>query len=82
VVEAAARDALRAHLQAAGVGCDVHYPEPTHLQPAYADLGYSPGSLPNTEALASQILSLPMFPELSRAEVERVAAAVAQGVAR
>jgi dTDP-4-amino-4,6-dideoxygalactose transaminase len=80
VVEADGRDALRAHLQAVGVGCDVHYPEPAHLQPAYAGLGYAPGSLPRTEALAGRILSLPMFPELSRAEVELVAAAVAQGV--
>jgi dTDP-4-amino-4,6-dideoxygalactose transaminase len=82
VVEVAARDALRAHLQAAGVGCDVHYPEPAHLQPAYANLGYRLGSLPHTEVLAGQILSLPMFPELSRAEVERVAAAIAQEVAQ
>ena len=74
--------ALRAHLQAAGVGCDVHYPEPAHLQPAYAGLGYAPGSLPHTEALAGRILSLPMFPELRRDEVERVAAAVAEGVSR
>jgi dTDP-4-amino-4,6-dideoxygalactose transaminase len=80
VVETPAREALRAHLQAAGVGCDVHYPLPTHLQPAYAELGYGPGSLPQSEALAGRILSLPMFPELSRAEVERVAAAVAEGV--
>jgi dTDP-4-amino-4,6-dideoxygalactose transaminase len=82
VVESERRDELRAHLQAASIGCDVHYPEPAHLQPAYADLGYHAGSLPYTEALSSQILSLPMFPELSRAEVERVVAAVAQGVAR
>jgi dTDP-4-amino-4,6-dideoxygalactose transaminase len=82
VVESERRDHLRAHLQAAGVGCDVHYPEPAHLQPAYANLGYRVGSLPHTEALAGRILSLPMFPELSRAEVERVAAAVAQGVTR
>jgi dTDP-4-amino-4,6-dideoxygalactose transaminase len=82
VVEAERRDTLRAYLQAADIGCDVHYPEPAHLQPAYADLGYSPGSLPHTEAMAGRILSLPMFPELSRAEVERVAAAVAKGVTR
>jgi dTDP-4-amino-4,6-dideoxygalactose transaminase len=82
VVEADGRDALRACLQASGVGCDVHYPEPTHLQPAYAGLGYGPGSLPHSESLAGRILSLPMFPELSRDEVERVVAAVAEGVSR
>lgn len=81
VVESDRRDALRAHLLAAGIGCDVHYPEPAHLQPAYADLGYASGSLPLTEALAGRILSLPMFPELSRSEVERVAAVVIEGVA-
>lgn len=76
----ARRDALRAHLAASGVGCDVHYPTPAHLQPAFADLGYGPDSLPATEELAGRILSLPMFPELTRAEVERVAAAVRAGV--
>jgi dTDP-4-amino-4,6-dideoxygalactose transaminase len=80
VVEAERRDALRARLQAAGVGCDVHYPAPAHLQPAYAGLGYAPGSLPHTESLAGRILSLPMFPELRRDEVERVAVAVVEGV--
>jgi dTDP-4-amino-4,6-dideoxygalactose transaminase len=76
----ATRDALRAHLTAAGVGCDVHYPTPAHLQPAFAGLGYGPGSLPVTEELAGRILSLPLFPELSRAEAERVAAAVRKGL--
>jgi dTDP-4-amino-4,6-dideoxygalactose transaminase len=76
----ATRDALRSALQAAGIGCDIHYPTPAHLQPAFAELGFGPGSLPTTEALAGRILSLPMFPELTRAEVEQVAAAVRQGV--
>jgi dTDP-4-amino-4,6-dideoxygalactose transaminase len=76
VVASERRDELRRRLLAAGVGCDVHYPLPTHLQPAYRDLGYQPGDLPVSEALAGQILSLPLYPELSRAEVEAVAAAV------
>lgn len=76
----ARRDALRAHLVASGIGCDIHYPTPAHLQPAFAGLGYGPGSLPVTEDLAGRILSLPMFPELTRAEIERVAAAVRTGV--
>lgn len=70
------RDELRRHLAAAGVGCDVHYPLPAHLQPAYAGLGYRPGDLPHTEAAAARLLSLPLFPELTRAEVEYVAGAV------
>ncbi len=75
VVETTGREALRDQLRAAGVGCDVHYPLPAHLQPAYAGLGYGPGALPHTERQAGRILSLPMFPELTRAEIERVAAA-------
>jgi len=80
VIESDRRDELRAHLQAVGIGCDVHYPEPAHLQPAYVQLGYRVGSLPHTEALAGRILSLPMFPELRRAEGEQVASAVIQGL--
>ncbi|RRR72640.1 MAG: DegT/DnrJ/EryC1/StrS family aminotransferase [Candidatus Viridilinea halotolerans] len=75
VVESAQRDALRQQLLAAGIGCDIHYPLPTHLQPAYQHLGYQPGALPVTERLASQILSLPLYPELRREEVALVAQA-------
>lgn len=80
LADRAARDSLRAALQAAGIGCDIHYPTPAHLQPAFVELGYGPGSLPVSEDLAGRILSLPLFPELSRAEVEQVAAAVRRGV--
>lgn len=76
------RDQLRQHLTDAGIGCDVHYPVPAHLQPAYGNLGYAAGALPITERQAGRILSLPLFPELTRAEVEQVAAAVRAGVAR
>lgn len=76
------RDALRDHLAAAGIGCAVHYPTPAHLQPAFAHLGYGPDSLPVTEELAGRILTLPLFPELTRPEVEQVAAAVRQGLSR
>ncbi|MEF3273707.1 MAG: DegT/DnrJ/EryC1/StrS family aminotransferase [Chloroflexus sp.] len=67
------RDRLREYLLTQGIGCDIHYPTPTHLQPAYIDLGYRPGSLPVTETLAGRILSLPMYPELSADEVALVA---------
>ncbi|MBC8160706.1 MAG: DegT/DnrJ/EryC1/StrS family aminotransferase [Roseiflexaceae bacterium] len=80
VIGANSRDALRQHLSTAGIGSDVHYPFPAHLQPAYAQLGYKPGALPITEHLAGQILSLPMFPELTHSEIEQVAAAVRAGV--
>lgn len=82
VVETDTRDALRQALVAAGVGCDIHYPVPTHLQPAYADLNPGPDGLPVSERLAASILSLPLFPELSRPEIEYVAAAVRAGVAQ
>ncbi|GIV88696.1 MAG: erythromycin biosynthesis sensory transduction protein EryC1 [Chloroflexus sp.] len=74
------RDRLRNHLLAHGIGCDIHYPVPTHLQPAYADLGYRPGSLPITEDLAGRILSLPMYPELSYDEVMLVAETIRAGI--
>lgn len=76
VVASDARDDLRRRLGAAGVGCDVHYPLPAHLQPAYAHLGYAQGALPHTERQAGRILSLPLFPELTRVEVERVSATI------
>ncbi len=74
------RDILQTYLRDAGVGCDVHYPYPAHLQPAYLGLGYARGSLPITEQLAQQALSLPMYPELTPAEVEYVAQQVRKGV--
>ncbi|MBP1466637.1 DegT/DnrJ/EryC1/StrS family aminotransferase [Candidatus Chloroploca sp. M-50] len=78
----AAREHLRQTLLAAGIGCDVHYPLPAHHHPAYAELYAGTVSLPVTEDLAGRILSLPMFPELTRAEIERVCAVVREGVAR
>ncbi|HKP79602.1 MAG TPA: DegT/DnrJ/EryC1/StrS family aminotransferase [Phenylobacterium sp.] len=56
------------------VGTGVHYPLPVHLQPAYADQGYAPGSLPESEALAEETLSLPIFPGITDAEVDTVCA--------
>ena len=77
VVRSESRDELRAHLDAEGVAAAIHYPTPIHLQPAYADLGQGPGSLPVAERLAGEILSLPIFPTISTPEIDRVAAAVA-----
>jgi dTDP-3-amino-3,4,6-trideoxy-alpha-D-glucose transaminase len=76
VIASDQRAELRQHLSAAGVASDVHYPVPAHLQPAYAGLGYGPGSLPITERLAGRILSLPLYPELTRAEIDYVIATV------
>jgi dTDP-4-amino-4,6-dideoxygalactose transaminase len=71
------RDAVREKLAEQGVESGIHYPIPIHLQPAYAELGYAPGSFPKTEASAKRLLSLPMFPEITRAQIERVVSALA-----
>jgi dTDP-4-amino-4,6-dideoxygalactose transaminase len=76
VVRAKNREALQQSLQAAGVQTGLHYPIPVHLQPGYADLGYKAGDFPLTESAATEILSLPMFAELTDAQVAEVAAAV------
>jgi dTDP-4-amino-4,6-dideoxygalactose transaminase len=81
VITAADRDQLMAGLKERGIGCDVHYPLPAHLQPAYADLGYRPGDLPVTERLAREVLSLPLYPALTDDEVARVAMAVRETLA-
>ena len=70
------RDTLRADLTGAGVQTGVHYPIPVHLQPAYRDLGYSQGDFPISEGAASEVLSLPIFPEMTDAQVEEVAGVV------
>ena len=73
VVRSQARDSLRAHLSRSGVGTLVHYPTPIHLQPAYAGrVAVHPGGLPETERAANEVLSLPMFPQLTRDEVDAV----------
>ncbi len=70
------RDALRAHLDAADVGTAVYYPQPLHLQPCFAYLGGTEGRYPEAERAAREVLSLPIYPELTRAHLEEVASAV------
>jgi dTDP-4-amino-4,6-dideoxygalactose transaminase len=62
---------VRAQLQENGIGSMVYYPLPLHLQPVYKSLGYQPGQLPMAEQVSREVLSLPMFPELSRDQQER-----------
>ncbi len=71
------RDALVAHLKARGIGCAVYYPLPLHLQPCFAPLGYRPGRLPATEAAMAEVVSLPIYPELTDAQQDAVVQAVA-----
>jgi dTDP-4-amino-4,6-dideoxygalactose transaminase len=74
VIRTQQRDALLAHLNQHGVGAGIHYPTPLHLQPAYADLGYTRGALPITEEVADTCLSLPIYPEMTDAQQEYVVA--------
>ncbi len=78
VVRSRRRDALKAALDAQGVGTLIHYPVPPHLQPAYAELGLGRGAFPVSEAMHETVLSLPMWPHLSDAEVDYVTERVAE----
>jgi aminotransferase EvaB len=75
VVRTARRDALRAHLQSCDIGTDVHYPIPDYRQPIFGNR-YSDISLPNTERLSAEILTLPCYPEMTDEQVELVVGAV------
>lgn len=76
VVRHAARDALQSKLAEAGIGTIVHYPTAPHRQPAYAGLGLAEGSLPVSERIHAEVLSLPMGPHLSDADIEQVIGAL------
>jgi dTDP-4-amino-4,6-dideoxygalactose transaminase len=80
VVRLRERDAWRSRLGDAGVQTGVHYPIPVHLQPAYRDLGYDAGAFPVAERAAAEVLSLPMFPELTEEHVDTIAALFRAGV--
>jgi dTDP-4-amino-4,6-dideoxygalactose transaminase len=80
VVRLPQRDVWRARLGEAGVQTGVHYPIPVHLQPAYADLGHQVGDFPVSERAAAEVLSLPIFPELTEAQIAEVAALLRAGV--
>jgi dTDP-3-amino-3,4,6-trideoxy-alpha-D-glucose transaminase len=76
VVRSPDRDALRAHLTAAGVGSEVHYPIPPHRSDAYARLGHPAGSFPVAERLAAEVLSLPIGPQHTPDDVDAVVDAI------
>jgi dTDP-4-amino-4,6-dideoxygalactose transaminase len=73
VIEMSERDRVRSALQDVGIETAVHYPMPIHRQKAYAHLGYRSGDLAVTEALCKHCLSLPIYPELSKEKISRVA---------
>jgi dTDP-4-amino-4,6-dideoxygalactose transaminase len=76
VVEVADRDRLATALADDGIGTEVYYPVPLHLQPCFADLGHRPGEFPHAEAACRRTLALPLYPDLTIADVDRVCAAI------
>ena len=81
VIRTSDREVLISFLKEKGIGTGIHYPIPLHLQKAYKSLNYSNGDFPTTEQVASEIVSLPLFPQLTVAQQEKVAEAIV-GVAR
>lgn len=82
VVRVPDRDRVLKELHAAGIGAGIHYPVPIHFCPAFAGLGYPEGAFPVAEQAAREILSLPLFPEISPGQQERVASVLAAAVQR
>ena len=77
VIRAKRRDELRTFLKSRGIGSEVYYPIPLHLQPVFAYLGYQEGDLPEAERAAKEVLALPMFPELMQEEIDAVVGTIA-----
>ncbi|MBV8841234.1 MAG: DegT/DnrJ/EryC1/StrS family aminotransferase [Bryobacterales bacterium] len=77
----AERQSVMEHLRARGIQFAIHYPIPIHLMTAHADLGYHPGDFPVAEDIASRVLALPIYPEITEAQIENVSSAVREAVA-
>jgi dTDP-4-amino-4,6-dideoxygalactose transaminase len=75
-VRAGKRDALQGFLKERGIGSSIYYPLPLHLQPCFAYLGYQQGACPESERAAAEVISLPIYPELTRDQLEEVATTV------
>ena len=80
VIRVANRDRVCAELEADGVGTAIYYPVPLHLQECFASLGYRPGDLPVSERAAGCVLALPVFPELTEAQIRHVAQAISKAL--
>jgi dTDP-4-amino-4,6-dideoxygalactose transaminase len=77
VIRARGRDALRQHLAAAGVGTEIYYPVPLHLQQCFAYLGHGSGDYPHSEQASAETLALPIYPELSETQLQYVVDSIA-----
>jgi dTDP-4-amino-4,6-dideoxygalactose transaminase len=76
------RDVVQRQLSERKIGSSVYYPVPLHLQPLYASLSYKRGDFPHAERAAQEVLSLPMYPELRRDQIARVAEAVLESLCK
>jgi len=78
VIRSSERDALKAHLDAEGIGNEIYYPVPFHQQPCFAYLGYAAGAFPHAERAATESLAIPIYGELTRAQQEDVVSTIAE----
>ena len=76
VIRGARRDELQAHLKKQGIGSEIYYPLPLHLQPCYAQLGHKPGDFPVSEKLAAESLALPVHAEIAAEDVDYICDAI------
>jgi dTDP-4-amino-4,6-dideoxygalactose transaminase len=82
VIRTSERDALKQHLDAHGIGNEIYYPVPFHLQPCFADLGYGRGAFPHAERAADECLAIPVYGELTEAQQQSVVSVIGQFVHR